>query len=119
MLALDDFESADAAADHYADAFGVLRIDFETGLSESKIGRRDSELDKAAHLLDLFFLDELGGIEIFDLAGNAAIERGGVKLFDAGDAIAPFANGLPALVGANAKRAQQPDSCDYYSARQQ
>ena len=47
------------------------------------------------------------------------LKRGGVKLFDAGDAIPPFANGLPALVGANAKRAQQPDSCNYYSARQQ
>ena len=64
-------------------------------------------------------LDEAGGIEIFDLAGDAAIKRGGVKLFDAGDAVPAFANGLPALLGANAKRGQQPDSCDYYSARQQ
>ena len=82
MLALDDFESADAAADDHADAFGVLRIDLEAGLSQRKIGGRDTELDKAAHFLDFFAFDELGGIEILDLSGDAAVERRGVKLFD-------------------------------------
>ncbi len=47
------------------------------------------------------------------------LKRGGVELFNAGDAVPPFANGLPALVGANAQGRQQPDSCNYYSARQQ
>ena len=119
MLALDDFESADAAADDDADALGVLRVDLQAGLSQREFGGRDAELDKAAHFLDFFAFDEAGGIEILDLTGDAAIKRGGVKLFDPGDAVPALANGLPALVGANTKRAQQPDSCNYYSARQQ
>jgi hypothetical protein len=80
---------------------------------------RDAELDKATHFLDLFAFDESDGIEILDLPSDPASKRGGIKLFDPGDAIPPFANGLPALVGANAQRGQQPHSCDYYSARQQ
>ncbi len=82
VLALDDFESADAAADDHADAFGVLRIDLEAGLRQRKIRGRDTELDKAAHFLDFFAFDELGGIEILHLSGDAAAERRGVKLLD-------------------------------------
>ncbi len=78
----------------------------EAGLSQREFGGRDAELDKAAHFLDFFAFDEAGGIEILYLAGDAASERGGVELFDPRDAVAPFANGLPGLVGANTERAQ-------------
>src|SRR6185312_7363471 len=40
-------------------------------------------MDKAAHLLQLFFLDELQRIEVFDLGGNLAGELGGVKVRNA------------------------------------
>ncbi len=87
MLALDDFESADAAADDDAHAFGIVRIHLQAGLGERKFRGRNAELNKAAHLLDFFFLDEPRGVEILDLAGDAAIERRSVELFDSRNAI--------------------------------
>jgi hypothetical protein len=88
-------------------------------LGHGKSRGRYAELNKSAHFLDFFAFDKAGGVEILDLSGDAAGKRGGVELLDVGDAIPAFPNGLPTLVGANAEGAQQPDSCNYYSARQQ
>ena len=75
VLALDHFESADAAADVDADALGVLRAStFSPELESANSRRRDGELDEAPHLLDFFFLDVLGRVEILHLAGDPAGE---------------------------------------------
>src|ERR1035441_6202840 len=50
--------------------------------------------------------------------GNTAAERRGIKILDAGNPGPARAEGLPALLGANAERAHQTDSRHYYSARQ-
>src|SRR5579862_1487415 len=61
VLALDDFESADAASDDYADAFGIVRVHLQSRLGESEFRGRDAELNEAAHLLNFFFLGSRTG----------------------------------------------------------
>ena len=45
----------------------------------ARIRRRDGELDEPPHFLDFFFLDVLGGVEVLDLTGDAAVEAGGIE----------------------------------------
>ena len=102
MLALDHLESADAAADIDAHLLGVFGRHFKTGVFQGEIRRRHGELDESPHLLDLFFLDVIAGIESLHLAGDAAIEIGGVKRCDRPDAVRPALDGLPDSFGADA-----------------
>jgi hypothetical protein len=74
-------------------------------LLEREFRGRDSELDEAAHLLDLFAVDVLIGFEVLDFTRDAARELPSVELFDAGNPVLPLANSLPGFLGANAKRA--------------
>ena len=120
MLALDDFESADAAADEDAHALGVVRIDLAGRTEPARI--REAAMPnwmKRPIFLISFFSMKRAGSKFLTSPAMRQLKRGGVELLDAGDAVPALANGLPALLGANAKRAQQADSCDYYSARQQ
>jgi hypothetical protein len=73
-------------------------------------------LDEAAHLLDLFFLDETGGIEMLDLARDSAVKRRRIEGFDMRDTAAAFEQGLPGLLCGVADRAQKADTGDYNSA---
>ena len=57
MLALDHFESADAAADVDAGHLGILGRHLVSSALDRELRRRDGELDEPSHLLDLFFLD--------------------------------------------------------------
>src|ERR1039458_2866942 len=72
VFALDDFESADAAADVDAHILGLGGVHAQAGGTDGAIRRRDGELDEAPHLLDFFFFDVAARIESFDLAGDPA-----------------------------------------------
>ncbi len=74
VLALDDLESADAAANVYADAFrNIRRLPSDSDLHRH-VRRGDGEVDKPAHLLDLFLLYQLSGVEVFYFARDVACE---------------------------------------------
>ena len=120
MLALDHFESADAAADVYTDTFGFVRIYnlLEAGTLHRKIRRRDGELDKAAHLLDFFFLDVIRRVETLHLTGNSAIEIGGIKGRNGCDTIRTFLDGLPDGFRADAYRGHKTDTGNNNSSLQ-
>jgi hypothetical protein len=77
---------------------------------------RDTHLDKAAHLLDVFLLDETRGIEMLDLAGDLAVERRRIEGLNARNAIAAFEQRLPCLLRGVANGGQQTDAGDYDSA---
>src|SRR5215472_3474983 len=51
VLALDDLETPDTAADEHAHLFGVFRSDLQAGTTQSAIRGRDGELDETRHLL--------------------------------------------------------------------
>jgi hypothetical protein len=95
VLALDYFETADSAADIYAYALRIVRVDPKPGLLQCEFRGGDSELNEPAHLLDLFALDIPVGLEILDFTGNPASEVRRVELLDAGDPVPPLADGLP------------------------
>jgi hypothetical protein len=73
-------------------------------------------MNKAAHLLDFFFLDEFSGVEIFDLTRNLGVEQGRIKGLNAGNATADLKQSLPGLNGGIADRGQKTYACDYDSA---
>ena len=104
MLPLDHFESADAAADVHADVLGDIRRDLEAGAFHRELGRGDGELDKARHLLDLFFLDPARRVEVLHFAGDPAIETGSVELRNRADAAVAFLHRAPCLFGAGPDR---------------
>ena len=116
VFALDDFKSADAAADIDADALRVLLGDLEAAGAQRIQHRRDTHLDEAAHLLDFFLLDEAGRIEMLDLARDPAVERRRIEGLDARDAVAAFEQRLPGVLRGVANRGQETDTGDYDSA---
>ena len=80
VLALDHFESADAAADVDADALGVFGVHLQARTAPARIRRRDGELDEAAHLLDFFFFDVAGWIEALTSPAMRQEKSRGVEL---------------------------------------
>ena len=113
MLPLDDVEAADPRADVDARALGQLPGEHEAGVLHGEVGGRQGEDDEAAHLLQLFLLDELEGVEVLDFAGEAAGVLRGVKEGDGGDAAAAGADRLPDFFGADAHAAEQADAGDH------
>ena len=118
MFALDHLESADTASDVDAHPLFVLGSDLQAGLSQREFRGRNPKLNKSTHFFDLFAVDILVWIEILHLSGNPGIEERWIECLNAGDPIAAFTNGLPALLGADTERAQQADTRYYNSARQ-
>ena len=71
VLALDDLESADAAADHHAHARRVVGADDQAAGRHRQVGGRDGELDEAPALLDVLAVDPLAAGRSLDLAGKS------------------------------------------------
>ena len=112
MLAFDDVESADAAADVYPDALGDRVVDLEAcGLSR-EVGRRDREEDEPSHLPQVLLVDVVERIEVLDLARHLAGEIFGVEVSDASDAVEAFTKGLPGSLRPNSNWRNQP-YCGY------
>jgi hypothetical protein len=80
------------------------------------VAGRDRQLDETPHLLDLFFLDELRGIEMFDLAGNLAVECRRVEGFNTRNTAAALEQRLPGLFRGVADRGQETNAGNYNSA---
>jgi hypothetical protein len=97
VLALNDFECSDAAADVDTYAFGDLGGDFEGGLFDGEVGGGEGELDEAAHLLEVFAVDEVFRDEVFDFAGDAGGVGGSIEEGDGADAGMALLEGLPGL----------------------
>ena len=71
VLPLDHLESADAASDVDADTSALRRCAISRpDAFMANLAGRHGELNEAAHLLDVFFLDVLKRIEILYLACN-------------------------------------------------
>src|SRR5260370_17644199 len=94
----------------HADVLRVFGRDLELRHLHCFVSRGDGEVDEAAHLLHFFFLDELEGIEVADLAGNLAGEGGGVELGDAVDTALAREQALPHCVGGITHGAYQADA---------
>ena len=82
VLALDDVKAADARADVHAHAGRDFRRHLQPRSLHGLIRRRQADVDEAAHLLQLFFLDEIQRIEILDFGRNLAGKLGGVEVGD-------------------------------------
>src|SRR5471032_2287652 len=118
VLALDDFKSADSAADVDPHPLGVLRGHLQTRTRQGELRRRDGELDEAPHLLDLFFLDVVGWVETLHFSRDPAGEGRWIELGDGRNPALAHADGLPGRFRAYAERRQQPDAGHYHSSRQ-
>jgi hypothetical protein len=101
VFALDDLEGADAAADVDSDALGVFGGDIECGLLDGHVCGGEGELDEAAVLLDVFAVDEVFGVEVFDLTGELAGVLGGVEEGDGGYAGLALEERLPGWFGSD------------------
>src|SRR5438067_2398009 len=71
-------------------------------------------MDEAAHLLQLFFLDEVERIEILHFCGDLAGEISGIEVADAGYAALAREQVLPDFFGGVGHRADQPQAGDNY-----
>ena len=116
MFALDDFEGADPAADVDACSLSACGGDFESGLLDGELRCGEGELDEAAHLFDVFAVDEVFGVEVFDLAGDAGGVGGGVEEGDGSYAGLALPDGLPGLFCSDSYRAYEAYSGDYDAA---
>src|SRR6266404_2136340 len=101
MFALDHVEPANAAADVHAYSGGILFRHLKPGHPHGFHAGGKRQMDEAAHLLDLFLLDEVERIEALHLGGDGAGKAGGIKVRDgvhaafAGKQVLPcFRNGV-------------------------
>src|SRR5579863_1338260 len=116
VFALDNLKPADAAAHVDADALRILPGHPESRGRERVIAGRNTHLNEAAHLLDIFFLDEAGGIEMLDLTRDLTVKCRRIEGFNARDAVAAFEQSLPGLLRGVADCTQQTNTGDYNSA---
>jgi hypothetical protein len=116
MLALDDFKSADPAADVDPYFFGDVRRHLQPGILQGEVRRRDGEMDEAPHLLDFFLLDIVAGIEPFDFSRNPAGKSGCVKRRNTRDAAFGSKQSRPRQFRSNPQRRQQSDAGHYDSS---
>src|SRR4051812_11234884 len=66
-------------------------------------------MDKASHLLQLFFFDELKRVKAFDFGGNGAGETGGIEVGDPVHTAFPGAKIFPDFLAGITHPADQPD----------
>src|SRR5579864_249006 len=118
MLALDDVEAADTGRNVHADFVQIRLLAFPIGHLDREIRAGQSNLDEPAHFLEFFFFNPAKGIEVFDFAGDAAIEAGGIKAGDCSDTAYAGEKILPTLLRADAQRADQSNTRDDNSASQ-
>src|SRR5438874_33404 len=90
MFALNDFESADSAADVDASTLRFLRVNLEAGAFQGEIRCRNGKPDESPHLLDVFFLDVIARIETLHFACDLAGKGRRVKCCNAANAGLPF-----------------------------
>ena len=112
VLALDDVEAADAGADVDADAVGDLRRDLEAGVLHGLVGGGQGEVDEAAHLAGLFFVDEEERIEVLDLGGEADGVAGEIEGLDLGHAALAGQQAFPDLRRGFADPADEAEAGD-------
>ncbi len=110
VFALDDVESADAGADVDADAVAVLRRDLKAGVSHGLRRGGEGEVDEAAHLAGLFFVDKEERVEVFDLGGESDGMTGEIEGFDLGHAALSSQQTVPDLRGGFADPAEKPEA---------
>src|SRR5208283_1842071 len=118
VFAFDDVETADAGTDMNTDPLGVFGGDPQPRHFESLIRCGDGEVDEASHLFDFFFFDEVEGVEVLDLGGDAAGKITGIELGDAGHAALTGKHGLPHFSGGVAYATDQADAGNYDPASQ-
>ena len=118
MLALDDVETADAGGNVDADFIEVRILGLPVRGFYGEVRAGQSHLNEAAHFFQFFFLDPPEGIEVFDFAGDLAVEAGGVELRDRADAALPGDEVFPGFLRADAQRADQSNTRNDYTASQ-
>ena len=112
MLALDNVESTDPAADIDADPFRERWVDLQIGAPYGEIGSGDREEDEAAHLLEIFLVNVIERIEILDFTGDRTTEVFRIEQRNRADAIAGFEQRLPSSIGPDAHWRNHSDSGD-------
>ena len=116
VFALDDVEAADAGADVDADAVVVGLVDLEAGVVHRLLCGGDGEVDEAAHLAGLFFVDEEERVEVLDLGGEAHRMAGEIECFDLGHAAAAGEQAFPDFADGSADSADEAQAGDDDSA---
>ena len=80
------------------------------GRFDGEIGAGQGDLDEAPHFFQFFFLDPLERIEVFHLAGDAAIESGGIKERDGANPAFTGDEIFPSFLRADTQRADESNA---------
>ena len=118
VLAFDDVETADAGGNVDADFVEVRIRGLPVRGFYGEVRSSQSDLDEAAHFFQFFFLDPLERIEVFDFAGDFAVEAGGIKLRDRANAALAGEEVFPGFLRADAQRADKSNTRNDYPASQ-
>ena len=105
VLALDDLEPANAAADDHAGACGAGSVERQGRRLDRHAGRSDGKVDEPRGVPDLLALEIVLRGEALHLGGDAAAVSRGVEQGDPFDARRPGAKRGPGRVDADAHRA--------------
>src|SRR6476660_7145311 len=112
MVVLDGSEPADPRANVDAYLGRLFRRYFKSCVIHGQLSGAHGVVDEGIHLLNVFLLDELGRIEIFDLTGNLGIIPGRIELRDPTDPRLTGTDRLPCLVDACPERGHETQASD-------
>src|SRR5579862_7015082 len=116
MFAFNNGESADARADEDACTLRQLRADRQACLLHRTFGGSHRVVDEQIHLLDVFFLEPVERVEIFDFGGDLRGKLSGIETGDPGNAAASFAKALPGIFSSRSQRGYQTHAGDHNSS---
>lgn len=116
MLAFDDVEAANPAADIDATPLPVKACQVEPAVGQRLIGRRHSVLDVRRRALDLTGVKELPWVEVLDLCGKANVITTGIKARNGTGAGAPGQKRLPVFLAGVADGRDQPDAGHHHTS---
>lgn len=101
VFALDDFKSANAAADVHPNRFRDIRCNLQARVLNREIAGGNRKVDEPPHLLDFFLVNELERIETLHLAGDPAVEQRGVELGNRTNTVSALDDSFPGLFRAD------------------
>ena len=103
----DGADATDAAADDDPHALGVVGRDLEAGVADGFLRGNQAELQEAVHPARFLAIEELGGIEAFDLPRDTDVEVVRFEALDWSDARAAVDDVVPGSGHVEADRRQR------------
>ena len=114
-LVLESNESANTTSEYHTNAIGIDVLFIESGIQHGLVADNEGQLREAIEFAGFFFIEELSGLKILDLAGKARAKLRGIKLGDGCCTGYTVQQRIPILIEVIADGSQGADTGHHYA----